>query len=410
MKKQKKIGRICLCISVLLWMPLAVFASGPDIIASEDDLMFSRESAQLVSQTVSASAPPEVSAQCAFVMEIGGTVLYEKNADTRMSPASTTKIMTALTVMKACDTLDSPVKIPAEAVGVEGSSIYLYENEELTLRQLLYAMLMESANDAATAIACFSAGDVSAFAEQMNETAQALSLTDTHFMNPHGLYHEEHYTTARELAKITCEALQLEDFRKMVSTYKMEIPLKGNEGVRLLVNHNRLLKSLNGCIGVKTGYTKKSGRCLVSAVERDGCTLICVTLNAPDDWNDHTALTAWGFDQVEHVVLSEVGEQYTVLPVVGGKTDAADGSAMAAVRNEEALSATLLKKGQNIRKTIILPHFLYAPVQAGDIVGHVIYYNNDVEIGRLTLYACESVDVYQKPTLWERIQTIFRKK
>ena len=244
----------------------------------------------------------------------------------------------------------------------------------------------------------------------MNDKAKAIGLENTHFENPHGLDNENHYTTARELALMTQAAMKYDEFREMVSTYKMEIPLKGNEGIRLLVNHNRLLKSLDGCIGVKTGYTKASGRCLVSACTRDGVTLICVTLNAPDDWNDHTALYDWGFAQVERVTLSEVGEQYAVLPVVGAVTDAADGDAMAAVRNEEGLSVVLSRTGQDISKRVLLPRFLYAPVTAGDIVGYVVYYNGKTEIGRLALYASESVELYKKTTIWETIKAILHLK
>ncbi|MGM9624411.1 MAG: D-alanyl-D-alanine carboxypeptidase family protein [Eubacteriales bacterium] len=399
--KKRKAFRIHLSL-LLVWIcfTMTVSASGPDPL-------FADEATETAADIISGS--PEVSAQSAILMDINGTVLWEKNADTRMPPASTTKIMTALTVLRRFDDLDIPVKIPAAAVGVEGSSVYLYENEELTLRQLMYAMLMESANDAAVAIAYFAGGSTEAFADMMNETAASLSLSDTHFMNPHGLDDEAHYTTAADLAAMTREALQFTDFCQMVSTYKMEIPLKGNEGVRLLVNHNRLLKTCAGCIGVKTGYTKKSGRCLVSAAERDGCTLICVTLQAPDDWNDHCALYEWGFAQIESVLLSETGEQYAVLPVVGGVTDSEDGIATVAVKNEDALSVILPREGQNIRKAVILPRFLYAPVQAGETVGHVVYYNNGEEIGRLPLYACDTVDMYVKPSLWERIRMLFAK-
>ena len=178
-----------------------------------------------------------------------GAVLAQKNADARLPMASTTKIMTALAALDALP-LDTTVRIPAAAVGVEGSSVYLAQDEVLTLKELLYALLLESANDAAVAIAIAVDGSVDAFADRMNRYAAQLGLKDTHFVNPHGLDDDAHYTTARELALITRAALENPDFREIVSTQKTVIPLRGSEGVRLLLNHNRLLREYDGCIGV----------------------------------------------------------------------------------------------------------------------------------------------------------------
>ena len=246
-----------------------------------------------------ASALPEaelpLSAESAILMDASdGSVLYEKNAHARKGMASTTKIMTALVAAQSMP-LDKNILIPKEAVGIEGSSVYLTEGESLTVRQLLYALLLSSANDAATALAIASAGSVESFAEKMNLFAKELGLSDTHFINPHGLYHEDHYTTAFELALITAAALRNTTVKEIVSTYKTDIPLGNEKKGRLLVNHNKLLKLYEGAIGVKTGFTKKTGRCLVSAAERDGLTLIAVTLNAPDDWNDHIKMLDHGF-------------------------------------------------------------------------------------------------------------------
>ncbi len=380
-----------------LFLLLPVSASGRD-----EDFAPQMESVVPALEPVSGD-PPSISAKSAVLTDSSGNVLYAYNADEVMPMASTTKIMTGLVALEMTEDLDAGLTIPAGAVGVEGSSIYLYKDEKLTMRELLYAMLMESANDAAAAIAILSAGSIEAFAEKMNQTAAEMQLTQTHFVNPHGLDDPKHHTTAKELAAITSKALENKDFRDIVSTYKKEIPLHGGEGIRLLVNHNRLLKSYEGCIGVKTGFTKKSGRCLVSAAERNGCTLICVTLQAPDDWNDHAALFDWGFSQYEAVTLSQVGEQYAVLPVVGGITDAADGIATVAVKNTMTLQTTLLKENQHIKKVVELPQFLYAPVEKGSLIGRVMYYNNDVLIGELPLYTCEEAALYVKPTLWQRI-------
>ncbi len=248
-----------------------------------------------------------VSASSAVLIEAeSGRVLYSKDADKRRPMASTTKIMTALVALENHD-LDAPIKIPKEAVGIEGSSLYLTEGETLTLHELLYALMLRSANDAAVAIAIAVGGSVSDFAEMMNEKAEEMGLTHTHFDNPHGLDSEDHYTTARELALITAEALKNEVFREIVSTYKKSLPLGNVPDRRLVVNHNRLLRTYDGCIGVKTGFTKKDGRCLVSAAERDGITLVAVTLNAPNDWSDHKRMLDNGFAAVKRVKISSDG-------------------------------------------------------------------------------------------------------
>ena len=397
--------RLTAFLTALFVLVLSAQASGPDLISAQ-------EAAAVGSFDGQASAPT-ISAQEAILVEESGLVLYAHNADTRMPMASTTKIMTALTLLSDGVDLSDLVTVDAAAVGVEGSSIYLYEGERLTYGQLMDALLMESANDAATALAVANAGSVDAFAEKMNACADALGLRDTHFVNPHGLAHEAHYTTARELSVIARAAMQYEAFRASVSCYKKEIPLRGSEGVRLLINHNKLLKTLDGCIGIKTGYTKSSGRCLVSACERGGVTLYCVTLAAPDDWQDHVALYEWGFAQAERVTLTEVGEQFCSIPVVGGID--ADGNAPDAdevlhvsVKNTDAVTAVLPRDHAEIRKEVRLPRFLYAPVRAGDAVGCVVYTDGGDLSVQVPLYACETILAYEKPSLWQRLKTILK--
>ena len=310
---------------------------------------------------------PSVSAHSAVLIDAEyGTVLYAKDADTKHPMASTTKVMTALVALEQMAP-DTQICISPEAIGTEGSSIYLVEGEQLTLEQLLYALLLESANDAAVAIAVGVAGSVEQFAELMNRKAADLGLTDTQFQNPHGLDAEGHYTTAYELALIARAALQNELILKMVSTRKTTIPHGGIDGVRLLVNHNKMLRLYEGSIGVKTGYTKKSGRCLISAAERDGVRLIAVTLNASDDWNDHTALLDYGFSLRESVSLCEVNGIVLTVPVVGGEKDSV------IVSNPQALCSSLPKNHPEIRQTIELPRFLFAPVGDGEEVGQAVF-------------------------------------
>ena len=186
-----------------------------------------------------------------------GAVLYEKNADERLGIASTTKIMTALVVLEHC-ALEEPVEILPEYTAVEGSSMYLRAGETYTVEELLYGLMLVSGNDAAVALACHTAGSVEAFADMMNDQARALGMTDSAFQNPNGLDAEGHYSTARDMAKLACAAMENETFRTIVSTKSTTV-----DG-QTLVNHNRLLRSYNGAVGVKTGYTKTVGRTLVS--------------------------------------------------------------------------------------------------------------------------------------------------
>lgn len=357
-----------------------------------------------------ASAIPSVSAKSAVLMEAtSGRILYAKNANERLPMASTTKIMTALVALES-GSPDRIVRIPAEAVGIEGSSIYLFEGEKLTLEQLLYALLLSSANDAAVAIAIEIAGSVEKFADLMNQKAMELGLTDTHFVNPNGLDDPEHYTTAFELAVITREALQNPLFRKIVSTKKTTIPQDGEPDRRLLVNHNKLLSRYAGAIGVKTGYTKRSGRSLVSAAERDGVTLIAVTINAPSDWNDHTALLDYGFSLCSRVSLAESGSQTYPLPVVGGMADTVKAS------NPDGLSVVLPAGYGKIRAVVELPRFVYAGIQKGEKLGQIVFWCDtdgdgiEEQIGSLPLCAADAVEKQPKKGFWHWLCRLFGKE
>ena len=348
-----------------------------------------------------------VSARGAVLMEAeSGEVIFGQNENARLPMASTTKIMTALVALESLP-LDTVVNITPEAVGVEGSSIYLCEGETLTLEQLLYALMLESANDAAAAIAIAVAGSVEAFAEKMNTRAAAMGLTDTHFVNPHGLDAETHYTTAYELALITREALENPLFREITATERKTIPLRGEEGVRLLLNHNKLLSAYEGCIGGKTGYTKKTGRCLASAAERDGVTLIAVTLNAPDDWRDHTAMLDYGFSLYESIPLCDAGFFSAPLWLISGTQE------YVMVENTRALSAVLRVDHGDVICVVELPRFEFAPVSTGETVGYLRFYEKGRdgsrrELGSVPLTAAYGVDPpVCKLTLWERIRSLF---
>ena len=239
-----------------------------------------------------AAAAPAISAKRAVVLDAAtGRVLFDHHAEARAGMASTTKIMTGLLVAETC-ALDAPVEIPPEAVGVEGSSLSLEAGEVLRVETLLYGLLLHSGNDAAAALAIYCDGSVEAFADRMNRRAWELGLWDTHFVNPHGLDAEGHYSTALDLARLAAAAMENEVFRQVVST--KTIVLEG----RSFTNHNKLLWQYDGADGVKTGYTQATGRILVSSAVRDGRRLIAVTMDDGNDWADHAALLDYGFAQL----------------------------------------------------------------------------------------------------------------
>lgn len=249
-----------------------------------------------------------LSASSAILIDsVTGDAVFEKNADKRMPMASTTKIMTAICAIENINT-NIPVTVDSRAVGVEGSSIYLAHGEVITIKELLYGMMLNSGNDAATALAIAVSGSVEEFCSLMNRTANRIGAVSTNFVNPSGLYDDNHYTTARDLALITAYAMKNPLFRAVVGTKEMTVSNSTADGKRYLKNHNKLLWQYDGCTGVKTGYTKKCGRCLVSSAQRDGAELIAVTLNAPDDWRDHTALFDYGFSNVKNRIISSAGE------------------------------------------------------------------------------------------------------
>ncbi len=319
--------------------------------------------------------------------------LWEQNADQRRGPASTTKIMTALIAAEQMP-LSQSITVMREAVGIEGSSVYLTEGEVFTLEELLCCMLLESANDAAVAVAIAVGGSIEDFAALMNEKCASLGLKDTHFTNPHGLDCEDHYTTARELGMIAAEALKNDALRKIFSTYKMTV-CAPEGGTRLLVNHNRLLNSVEGCIGVKTGYTKKNGRCLVSAAERNGLRLIAVTLNDGNDWHDHTLMLEAGFAAYERVNLCSIA--LPDIPVTGGE--------QSLVRTEFGgdVYVTLPRSGAGISCRIESVPSLSAPVFRGDDAGRVVFLCEGKEIAQARIVAAYSAAQKKEKGFWERL-------
>lgn len=321
-----------------------------------------------------------LSAKCAILTDgATGRVLFEKNADEKSLIASTTKIMTAILILEQCSP-ESPVQITKEATNIEGSSLYLQEGEILSVRDLLYGLMLHSGNDAAAALARFCDGSLESFAARMNDKARQLDLKNTHFANPHGLDDGGNYSTARDMARLAAYAMENPDFRRIVSTKSITL------GKRQLVNHNRLLWQYDGAAGIKTGYTKAAGRILVSAAERNGRRLIAVTISAPNDWNDHKQLLDYGFSAYENVPVLTAGKSVLSVPVLSGQA-----ASVSAVPRDSF--SCPLAAGEQLTVQLQLPPFVFAPTEAGSHAGWARILIDGHETGKQELFWAESIPV-----------------
>lgn len=331
-----------------------------------------------------------LSAQKAILMDAQtGRILYEKDSDQRSLIASTTKIMTALIICEQCNVLDR-MRIPKEAVGIEGSSMYLQEGEVLTLQELLYGLMLHSGNDAAVALAIYCGGTVEGFAELMNDKARQLGMTGTHFENPNGLDSPGHYSTARDLAVLAAYAMKNPIFAKTVSTKTVTV------GQRYLRNHNKLLWQVEGAEGVKTGYTRAAGRILVSSAVRSGRRLVAVTIDAPDDWRDHAALLEEGFSRYTVQKLVSAGDIIETMEIEGGQEGyvhilAAEDFSYAVAADEQV---TVELHG---------PGFVYAPVVEGAEAEAAYICLNGIPVGKISTVYGETIEQSQPPRkhFWE---------
>ena len=306
-----------------------------------------------------------------------GRVLYEQNADARMLIASTTKIMTALVAIREGD-LSDVVTVKREATLTEGSSMYLKEGEHLTLETLLYGLMLCSGNDAAVAIADHVGGSQKDFVKLMNETARELGMGSSSFANPNGLDAEDHYSTARDMAKLACAALQNETLLRIASTQSVTI------GGRTMTNHNKLLRYVDGCLGLKTGYTRAAGRTLVSCAERNGQRLVAVTLQDGNDWADHEALYDYGFSTYPAHRTAVLGKPLYRAPVKDGLR------ASVPLVAAESFSWPLTE-GEALDMTVELDTPLTAPITAGRRAGEAVFALNGREVGRIELLFGESI-------------------
>ena len=324
-----------------------------------------------------------VSAKRAYVLDaVSGRVLYEKSANEQSLIASTTKIMTALIVCEQCNVLDR-MRIPKEAVGIEGSSMYLQEGEVLTLQELLYGLMLSSGNDAAVALAIYCGGTVEGFAELMNDKARILGMTGTHFENPNGLDSPGHYSTARDLAKLAAYAMENPIFRKTVSAKSVKI------GERYLTNHNKLLWRVEGADGVKTGYTQAAGRILVSSATRDGRRLIAVTIDDPDDWDDHAALLEEGFSRYSVHRVVNAGDYVDTVEVLGGENHQVQ--VLAAEDFDYALAPE-----ERPQLALPGPGFVYAPAVEGAEAGYAYVLIEGKAVGKVPVVYGETIEQEQE--------------
>lgn len=342
--------------------------------------------ASLIENASAVLQSPSNSAESIIVVQPdSGSVLLEKNADQKMLIASTTKMMTALIVLENCS-CNEKVEIKKEYTNIEGSSLYLRSGEIFTVKELLYGLMLASGNDTAVALAYHTAGGIEKFAELMNNKADELGLKNSSFKNPHGLDEEGHYSTARDLAVIASAAMENEEFREIVSTKSIAVH------ERVLANHNKLLWKYKGVQGIKTGYTMKSGRSLVSYAEREGMPLIIVTINDRNDWEDHMKLFDWGFENFELKKIAVPGETSYEVPVISGETDTVTVSAA------EDLNV-LITEGEELEIKIFLPEFIFAPVRCGDIIGSIKVTINGETAGETELICTENSEVDKQNTL-----------
>lgn len=323
-----------------------------------------------------------------------GDVLYEKNSDEKMNIASITKIMTAILVIENCDDLDTKVKIKSEYCNIEGSSMYLESGKSYTVRELLYGMMLASGNDAATALSYFISGSTEKFARLMNEKATELGMNNSSFKNPHGLDEDGHYSTAQDMALLMSYCMKNPDFREISSCKSKDI------GELTFVNHNKLLWNYEGCIGGKTGFTETAGRTLVSCAKRGDMTLVCVTLGAPDDWNDHMKLYDFGFENYKETCFLHDGFSFDI-PIISGEQDKTE------IAPEEDI-CIFTRADAIVKARFELPRMVFAGGVEGEKAGVIKVFVDGKLAEEKNLVYTDNVncDQSQKLTLRERIEKL----
>ncbi|MPW25200.1 D-alanyl-D-alanine carboxypeptidase [Alkalibaculum sp. M08DMB] len=327
----------------------------------------------------------EVGAKSAILIEEKtGRILYNKNIDQVVPMASTTKIMSAIVALEYGD-LSDIVVVDDKAAYVEGSSIYINKDDEIRLEDLVYALMLRSGNDAAYTIANHIAGSEENFVELMNKKAEVIGANNTHFMNPHGLHHDEHYTTARDMALITQYAFKNKDFKKIIGTTKTEIQV--NDQTRVIYNKNKLLTGYEGGNGVKTGYTMAAGKCLVFSATQAEMQVIGVVLDAWDIWNESRILLDYGFENYNKENALKKGEYIATIYIEDGINEQ-----IKIISNENV--DIPLKQGENIERTLTIDEHIRAPIFNKQKVGLLEFFVEDKLVYSKELYSPQKV--YEK--------------
>ena len=327
-----------------------------------------------------------------------GKVFYSKNMDLQLANASTTKIVTAITVIENCKNLDEIITVNDVSIGIEGTSIYLRKGENISVRDLLYGLMLRSGNDSACALACHVGGSLENFVGMMNGLVSKLELKNSHFANPHGLDEKEHYTSAYDLAKITAYALKNPVFRQIVSTKQHVIPATNVSETRYLTNKNKHLNSLTGCIGVKTGYTNNAGRCLVSACERDGMTLVCVVLNCGPMFEESAKLIVRGFNEYDYAKIVDADE------VIYNEYYINNERGVLNLKSNESFYLPIRKDDdENIKVAYKLYEF-HGDISEGEEVGEINVFVDNCLQKTIKLYTINKIDVLNNLDTLKSIQ------
>lgn len=339
------------------------------------------------------------SAECMAVIESStNRLLYGKNITKKRPMASTTKIVTAITVLETVTDIDKIVSVPAKAVGVEGSSIYLQKDEKVSVRDLLYGLMLQSGNDCAETLAITTAGSIEDFALLMNSTALKAGAKNSNFVNPHGLHNDNHYTTAVDLARITSYAFKNATFKEIVGTRKHSMPWEGRDYNRIILNKNKILGTFDGGDGVKTGFTKKAGRCLVSSATRQGMQVICVVLNCAPMFEECSAFMEKAFSEYKLTKVCAKSEPAGEVLVREGKTNKAS-----VIVNNDLYYPLREDELKSIKKEYEYAQNLMAPIKIGKEVGKIKIYLEKQLLFVEKLFTIESV---QELSVLDRLKNL----
>lgn len=356
-----------------------------------------------ISVTAQAASDLSVSAE-AYVLYCAdnGKIISSKDENKKMKPASTTKIMTSLLALEEASSLNKKVEFTQDMIA-EGSSMYLKTGDVVTLKDLAAGMMMASGNDAANAAALSISGSFEKFAEKMNQRADQIGMKNTNFVTPSGLDDDNHYSTALDMAVLMAYALENEEFAKLTSQKSATVEfIEPASKVTTYSNHNRLLSMYEYCIGGKTGYTMSAGRCLVSAAKKDGLTLVCVTFNDRNDWNDHIALFGYGFEKYS-CYSSDDTDFFADIPCVGGEKD------IVTVTGEKSVSVVVeASQAGKVERRVYIDSFLYAPVSRGEEVGKIEYTVDGKVIAENKIVAVDSVNsIKENKNIFTMIKELF---